>query len=132
MNEKVLPDDFADLTPLVGEWCLGSEKDRCNKRLTTEMTKLKDFYGAAFPRLEAMIAHLNGFPNDPAKLPADAGRLYDLALMIMEVGAPIDLGWPTGDITDTFPIDRFEFLEQAASARGANVGSASGRDAGAR
>jgi hypothetical protein len=115
MTEKLLPDGFADLAPLVGEWCLGSEKRRCNKRLTTEMAKLKDFYNVAFPQLEAMIAYLNDFPNDPAKLPADASRLYDLALMVMEVGAPIDLGWPTGDITDTFPIDRFEFIESSGS-----------------
>ena len=60
---------------------------------------------------EAMIAYLNDFPNDPDKLPADASRLYELALMVMEVAAPIDLGWRTGDITDTFPIDRLEFIE---------------------
>ena len=111
MTKKLLPDEFADLAPLVGEWCLGSEKERCNKRLTTEMAKLKEFYNIGFPRVEAIIAYLNQFPNDPAKLPTDARRLYDLALMVMEVAAPIDLGWPTGDITDTFPIDRFEFLE---------------------
>jgi hypothetical protein len=28
----------------------------------------------------------------------------------MEVAAPIDLEWPTGDITDAFPVERFQFL----------------------
>jgi 4-hydroxy-L-threonine phosphate dehydrogenase PdxA len=111
MTEKLLPDGFADLEPLVGEWCLGTEKERCNKRLTTEMAKLKSFYNVAFPRLDAIIAHLNDFPNDPAKLPADASRLYELALMVMEAAAPIDLGWATGDIADSFPIERLEFIE---------------------
>jgi hypothetical protein len=115
MTEKLLPDEFADLVPLVGEWCLGSEKARCNKRLTTEMAELKGFYNVAFPQLEPMIAYLNAFPNDPAKLPADASRLYELALMVMEVAAPIDLGWPSGDISDTFPMDRFEFVEPSGS-----------------
>jgi hypothetical protein len=111
MTEKLLPDEFADLAPLAAEWSLGSEEERCNKRLTTDMAKLKDFYNVGFPRVEAIIAFLNEFPNDPAKLPADAKRLYHLALMIMEAAAPIDLEWPTGDITDSFPIERFDFLE---------------------
>jgi hypothetical protein len=111
MTEKLLPDEFADLSPLVEEWSLGSEEERCNKRLTTDMARLKELYNVGFPRIDAIIAYLNRFPNDPAKLPADAKRLYHLALMVMEVAAPIDLEWPTGDITDTFPIDRFDFLE---------------------
>jgi hypothetical protein len=111
MTEKLLPDEFADLAPLVAEWGLGSEEERCNKRLTTDMARLKEFYAVGFPRIDAIVACLNKFPNDPTKLPPDAKRLYDLALMIMEVAAPIDLEWPTGDITDTFPIERFEFLE---------------------
>jgi hypothetical protein len=110
MTEKLLPDDFVDLAPLVDEWSLGSEEERCNKRLTTDMAKLKVFYNVGFPRIEAIIAYLNQFPNDPAKLPDDARRLFHLALMIMEAAAPIDLEWPTGDITDTFPIERFDFM----------------------
>jgi hypothetical protein len=111
MTEQTLPAEFADLAPLVAEWSLGSEEERCNKRLTTPMARMQEFYAVGFPRIEAIIAYLNKFPNDPAKLPADAKRLYHLALMVMEVAAPIDLEWPTGDISDTFPIDRFEFLD---------------------
>ncbi|MDB5410704.1 MAG: hypothetical protein JWL84_5616 [Rhodospirillales bacterium] len=111
MTEKLLPDEFADLAPLAAEWSLGSEEERCNKRLTTDMATLKAFYAIGFPRVEAIIAYLDTFPNDPAKLPAEARRLYHLALMIMEAAAPIDLEWPTPDITDTFPIERFGFLE---------------------
>jgi hypothetical protein len=117
MTEKLLPDEFADLAPLVAEWSLGSEEERCNKRLTTDMARMKAFYDIGFPRVDAIVAYLNQFPNDPAKLPPDAERLYNLVLMVMEVAAPIDLEWPTGDITDTFPIERFDFLPPGRRAR---------------
>ena len=110
MTERLLPAEFSDLESLAAEWSLRSEEERCNKRLTTSMVKLKAFHAIGFPRVEAVIAHLNPFPNDPATLPAAERRLFDLTLMIMEAAAPIDLEWPTPDITDTFPIERFEFL----------------------
>jgi hypothetical protein len=30
--------------------------------------------------------------------------------MFMEAAAPIDLEWSSGDIEDTFPMSRFEFV----------------------
>jgi len=110
MPENMLPDEFADLIPLVAEWALPTEVQRCHKRLGTDIAVLKAFHAQMFPRIEEIIRHLNGFPNDPEALPPDAKRLFDLALMDMEAAAPIDLDWPSSDIRDVFPIDRFEFL----------------------
>ncbi len=110
MTEKILPDAFADLAPLVAEWALPTEAERCHKRLKTDIAVLRAFHDRVFPRIEAIIGHLNTFPNEPEALPPDAKRLFDLALMDMEAAAPIDLEWPSSDIRDVFPIERFEFL----------------------
>ena len=110
MADTSLPQGFADLEPLVAEWALSTEETRCRKRLGTDIAALKAFYDRGFPRIEAIIAHLNRFPNDPNALPPPEKRLFDLAMMVMEAAAPIDLQWPTPDITDVFPIDRFGFV----------------------
>ena len=110
MTDTSLPAPFAALEPLVAEWALGSEEERCNKRLTSPIPKLRAFYDQGFPRIEAIIAYLNTFPNDPDTLPGPERRLFDLALMVMEAAAPLDLQWPSSDITDVFPIERFTFM----------------------
>lgn len=115
MDNRCLPVGFADLEPLVGEWSLAGEAAPATKRMTSDMAALKAFHAAAFPRLEAMIAHLDTLPNDPAALPDADRRLFDLALMVMEAAAPIDLEWPSGDIADAWPMDRFEFLPPSQS-----------------
>ena len=104
-----LPLYFADLDRYVECWSLPSEKDRAIKRITSSMSDLRSFHEAVFPRLDAIIEFLNTFPNDPNQLPASEKYLYDLSLMAMEAGAPIDLGWTSPDIDDVFPIERFEF-----------------------
>jgi hypothetical protein len=73
------------------------------------MSDLRSFHEAVFPRLDVIIEFLNTCPNDPNELPAAEKYLYDLSLMAMEAGAPIDLGWTSPDIDDVFPIERFEF-----------------------
>jgi hypothetical protein len=109
MIDRLLPAAFADLEPLAAEWCLPTEEAQAVKRATTPLERLKKFHKVAFPRLEAMIQHLNQFPNDPAALPEDVRRLFYLATTVMEVSVPIDLGWPQSDIEDVFPMERFEF-----------------------
>jgi hypothetical protein len=110
MTEKTLPDAFADLAPLVAEWSIATDEGRCHKRLRTDMAALKAFYDRVFPRIDAIVAYLNQFPNDPDALARPERNLFDLALMLMEAAAPIDLQWPSSDITDVFPIERFKFL----------------------
>jgi hypothetical protein len=110
MSRTSLPPGFAELEPLVAEWSLGTQKSRAEKRIDTEMARLKAFHGALRPRIEDIIGYMNTLPNDPGALAPDAKRLYHLAQMFMEAAAPIDLAWPTGDIEDTFPMERFEFL----------------------
>ena len=110
MAENLLPDAFADLAPLVAEWSIATDEARAHKRLKTDIAVLKSFYDRVFPRLDAIVAYLNQFPNDPDALPQPERNLFDLALMLMEAAAPIDLNWPSSDITDVFPLERFKFL----------------------
>jgi hypothetical protein len=59
--------------------------------------------------MEAIIEYLNTFSNDPDTLPEPVKRLFNLARMVMEASAPIDLGWRSPDIEDVFPMDRIGF-----------------------
>jgi hypothetical protein len=109
MTDDVLPPEFSDLVPYVSEWSLDTEQARAGKRVSTDIAKLRQFHEAVSPRMEAIILYLNTFPNDPGALPANVKRLFDLARMVMEASAPIDLGWNSSDIEDTFPMERIGF-----------------------
>jgi len=105
----LLPTAFAEFEPLVAEWALPNERARAYKRIETPIEKLHAFHAATVGRLEEILDYFNTFPNDPAALPPDAKRLYQLTQMVMEASAPIDLQWPTPDIEDVFPMDRVRF-----------------------
>jgi hypothetical protein len=109
-TDTALPAQFAHLQPLVAEWAQPTERDRAFKRISTPMAELIAFQGKLLPELEAIIAHLDGFPNDPHALPPDSLRLFRLAQMTMEVSAPIDLEWEQPEGEDAFPLARMTFL----------------------
>lgn len=110
MTENLLPAQFAHLAPLVAEWAQPNERARAIKRVSTPIPVLAGFQKTMLPELEAIIAHLDTFPNDPRALPADSLRLYRLAQMTMEASAPLDLEWAEPDIDDVFPMERMNFL----------------------
>lgn len=110
-----LPNGFADLEAFCPEWCPTTERDRAFKRATTPMEVLRTFHAETSPRLEAVIDYLNGFPNDPAVLPPDAKRLFQLAQMVMEAAVPIDLQWEISETEDVFPLERLTFTPGAPS-----------------
>ena len=111
MTDATLPAEFSELSPLVAEWALPTERERAVKRVETEIGRLKAFHDAVFPRIHDIIRYFNQLPNDPDGLAPDAKRLYHMVETFMEVAAPIDLGWSSGDIEDTFPMSRFEFVK---------------------
>jgi hypothetical protein len=110
MTEALLPGEFSDLASLVAEWALPTEQERALKRIYTDIGILREFHGRVRPRIEAIIEFLNKHENNPDALPPAVKNLYRLALTFMEVAAPIDLDWKSGDIEDTFPMDRFKFV----------------------
>ncbi len=107
--ESLLPSAFAELEDYAQNWCLATETERWNARVSASMPELRDFYDAFFPRLEEAIDYCDKFPLD--NLPDDALNLlhmiYSLimvamAVEIMHQPAPVDAadavmtrtGWP--------------------------------------
>jgi hypothetical protein len=113
VTTPVLPEAFADLGAFA-DWILPVERDRHRKRVTSDLATVKRFYDATFPRLEAIFTYLNGRQWE-ALGPADR-NLFVLACAFMEVTHPVELGWKTTDIEDTFPYQRLEFLSVSARA----------------
>jgi hypothetical protein len=92
-----LPAEFADLEPYAG-WALPTERERYNKRLGCSMDELQEFYDAAFPRLEAALAHLDAYTLDD--LPGDATRLLWLYAALVTVSFPVEV-WRQPRVPDS-------------------------------
>jgi hypothetical protein len=94
---SLLPPDFADLEAFA-DWCLATEGERYAKRLASSMEELQAFYDAAFPRLEAMLAHLDALPLDG--LPEDATRLLWLTYSLINASFPVEV-WRQARVPDS-------------------------------
>ena len=92
-----LPSDFADLEPFA-DWSLETEAERYAKRLASSMEELHAFYDAAFPRLEAALTHLDGFPLDA--MPEDAQRLLWLCYSLVNASFPVEV-WGQARVPDS-------------------------------
>jgi hypothetical protein len=95
--EALLPSAFAELEKYAQTWCLATETERWNARVSSTMPALGEFYDAFFPRLEEAIDYCDKFNLD--SLPDDALNLlhmiYSLimvamAVEIMHQPAPVD------------------------------------------
>jgi hypothetical protein len=53
--EALLPSAFAELEKYAQTWCLTTETERWNARVSSTMPALGEFYDAFFPRLEEAI-----------------------------------------------------------------------------
>lgn len=104
-----LPSDFADLEPFA-DWALESEADRYAKRLSSSMEDLRAFYDAAFPRLEAAAAHLDGYDLDA--LPDDARNLLWLCYSLVNVSFPVEV-WHQPRVPDSGAATMDQIVEPA-------------------
>jgi len=94
---SVLPAEFADLEPFA-DWSLRTEAERYAKRLSSTMDQLQDFYDAAFPRLEAVLAHLDRF--ELKGLSEEATRLLWLAYSLVNASFPVEV-WRQPRVPDS-------------------------------
>lgn len=92
-----LPPGFADLDPYAA-WCLETEAERYAKRLASTLDELQAFYDAAFPRLEAILAHLDALPLDA--LPDDAKHLLWLSYSLVNASFPVEV-WRQPRVPDS-------------------------------
>ena len=111
MSDARLPEAFADLRHL-GEWIVPTEEGRHRRKIAADIETARSFYRTVFPRMEAIIQHLNDVAWESMG-PADR-NLFLLASMCMEVSHPVELGWQTTDIADAFPTSRVQFLSESA------------------
>ena len=88
LDEPRLPEEFRDLLPYL-DWALEPERARTEKRVSSSMESIRDFYDAVMPRLEAMILHLEDFRDGP--MPAPAHRLYLMSLSLVEIANLVEL-----------------------------------------
>lgn len=89
MSDPLLPAEFADLEPFAATWCLATEPERWERRLTSSVDDMQAFYDAAFPRAEAAMQYCDGFAYDA--LPADATRLFHLLLSLALVSYVVEV-----------------------------------------
>ena len=98
-----LPEQFRGLEPLLDAWAIETEDARWRKRISSEMSEIRELYDAINPRLDEIVHYLNGFALD--SLPEDARRLLALALSYIEVSPAVEvLGQP--DSRDAFEAAR--------------------------
>jgi hypothetical protein len=95
--DAMLPSAFAELEPFAPIWCLATESQRWDKRISSTMSQMQEFYDAFFPRLEEAIEYCDKFSLDD--LPDDALNLlyliYSLVMIAMSIEimhqpAPVD------------------------------------------
>ena len=89
MAEAPLPQGFEDLAPF-RDWALEPERARTAKKVESSMAELRAFYDATMPRLEEIIAYLDGVPGGDER-PAPAHRLYLMSLSLVEIANLVEI-----------------------------------------
>lgn len=89
MTDKRLPSAFAELEPFADTWCLPTETERWERRLSSSMPTMQAFYDAFFPRLEEAIDYCDKFPLDD--VPEDAINLLHLVYSLVMVAMAIEI-----------------------------------------
>ena len=89
MSDKRLPSAFAELERFADKWCLATEPERWEARLSTSMPELHEFYDTFAPRFEEAIDYCDKFPLDD--LPDDALNLLHLIYSLIMVSMAIEV-----------------------------------------
>lgn len=103
-----LPDQFHELKAFSERWALATERERNERRRASTMEDIQNCYDAVLPRMVEIITYLNQYPLD--SLPADAGRLFYLALSFMEISPAVEL-FKEPDESGAFEATRFKIDE---------------------
>jgi hypothetical protein len=84
-----LPSAFAELEPYAQKWCLATETERWDARVSSTMPDMRAFYDAFFPRLEEAIEYCDKFTLD--SLPDDALNLLRLIYSLVMVAMAVEI-----------------------------------------
>jgi hypothetical protein len=85
----LLPAEFADLEPFAEKWCLPTEAERFERRMSTSMDELVTFYDAVAPRLEAAIEFCDRHPL--TDLPEQVVHLLQLVYSHVMVAMAVEI-----------------------------------------
>jgi hypothetical protein len=88
MADSKLPSAFAEFEKFT-EWCLPTERERYDKRLSSTMQEMGAFYDAFFPHLEEAIEYCDKFPLDD--LPEDVEHLLQLIYSLIMVSMAVEI-----------------------------------------
>lgn len=83
-----LPTIFEDLECHL-EWALSTERERHNKRLSSDMKDIESFYRVMLARTPEIVEHLNQF--DLGKIPDESKPLLYMCLSFAEVANAVEL-----------------------------------------
>jgi hypothetical protein len=89
MSDALLPSAFAELEPFAPLWCLPTETERWDRRVTSTMAEMEQFYNAFFPRVEEAIEYCDKFSLD--ELPQDATNLLYLIYSLVMVAMAVEI-----------------------------------------
>jgi hypothetical protein len=89
VTKSRLPSAFAEFEPFTEKWCLPTEPERWEARLTTPMPEIREFYDAFSPRFEEAIDYCDKFPLDD--LPDDALNLLHLIYSMVMVSMAVEI-----------------------------------------
>jgi hypothetical protein len=93
----MLPPEFVDLERFSG-WCLPSEPQRYQKRLTSSMQEMQAFYDAITPRAEEAMTYCDKFSLDD--MPDDVLNLMHLLYSMIMVSFPVEC-WKQPRVPDS-------------------------------
>ena len=110
-KDALLPDGFESLDSHVADWVLADTVARMEKRRTSSMAQLHQFYDGMLPLAEQALAYLRGFTI--GALPPEGERLLKLMLSLAEVAPAIEW-YNSPDVYDGFDLTRLRFPIQIA------------------
>lgn len=102
---NALPAGFEMLEPYVAPWALPTQVERERQRRGAPPQATRAFYDAMVARMEAAIAHLNGF--DLQAMPEPEQRLLYLTLALAEVAPHVELYRGDPRVPYSFEEERF-------------------------
>lgn len=99
-----MPSQFADLLPFLKNWSLQSQMARTEKRLSSNMEELTDFYNAMLPRMQEILDYLDQYSLQD--MPEDANELLNLAYSMAEIAPAVEM-FQQVYVTPTFDARNF-------------------------
>ncbi|WP_233857521.1 hypothetical protein [Paraburkholderia sp. HD33-4] len=87
---RTLPAGFESLAPFVETWALDTETARNAQRHAVGMEAILAFRDAILPRVDEVVAYLNGFPLATLGEHPDAMTLMYLLLSLAEIAPAIE------------------------------------------